>query len=347
MACPWCGGTFDVEAFEGTLETDVVEGLMRCGCGRVFPIVRSIPRILPDAFALNPDFVTRYADRLPPSLPRPDRDAPHADAIRRTRDSFGYQWTVFSQMVVDFRENFLQYIAPVDAKFFPGKRGVDIGCGFGRHIYNAEKFGAEMVGVDNSDAIESTRVNTEGMANVHLVQADVYRLPFKPGVFDFAYSIGVLHHLPEPEKAFQLVVRLVKPGGSVFIWVYSNSRRVVNFLVESARAVTTRSPKAIQQFVSLTAAAIDYAAFIVPYRVASRLPGLGAVLRKIRVPRLEVYRAYPFQVVYADWFDRLAAPIRFYYDADAMRGWLARAHLGHTVISPTGLFGWRAYGERS
>ena len=70
-----------------------------------------------------------------------------------------------------------------------------------------------MVGVDISEAIESTRVNTQGMPNVHLVQADVYHLPFRPGVFDFAYSIGVLHHLPEPEKAFQCVVPLVKPGG--------------------------------------------------------------------------------------------------------------------------------------
>jgi SAM-dependent methyltransferase/uncharacterized protein YbaR (Trm112 family) len=346
MACPWCGGSFQAEPFEGSLETDVVEGLLRCGCGRLFPIVRGIPRILPDAFALNPGFVRRYAQRLPASLPQPEADAPHADAIRKTRDSFGYQWTVFSEMVVDFRENFLQYIAPVDASFFPGKRGVDIGCGFGRHIYNAERFGAEMVGVDNSDAIESTRVNTEGLPNVHLVQADVYQLPFKPGVFDFAYSIGVLHHLPEPERAFQLIVRLVKPGGSVFVWVYSNSRRVLNFMLESARAVTTRSPKPLQQSVSFAAASIDYVGFILPYRLLTQLPLIGSLVRRFHVPRLDVYRVYPFQVVYADWFDRLAAPIRFYYDAEAMRGWLARAQLGHTVISPTGLFGWRAYGER-
>jgi SAM-dependent methyltransferase len=346
MECPWCGGAFQAEAFEGNLAGDVVEGLLRCDCGRVFPIVRGIPRVLPDAFALNPEFVDRYASRLPATRPQPERDAPNAEAIRRTRESFGYQWTVFSEMVVDFRDNFLQYIAPLDQRFFPGKRGMDLGCGFGRHIYNAGKFGAEMVGVDISEAIESTRVNTEGMPNVHLVQADVYHLPFKAGVFDFAYSIGVLHHLPEPEKAFQCVVRLVKPRGAVFIWVYSNSRRVVNFMIESARAVTTRSPKPVQQFVSLVAASIDYGGFILPYRIAARLPVIGPIVRRFRLPRLKVYREYPFQVVYADWFDRLAAPIRFYYDADAMRGWLARAELGQTVISPTGLFGWRAYGER-
>ena len=118
MQCPWCGGAFQADAFTGSLDTDVDEGLLRCGCGRVFPIVRGIPRVLPDAFALHPEFTIRYASRLPSSLPLPlplpPADAPNAEAIRRTRESFGYQWTVFSEMVVDFRENFLQYIAPLD-----------------------------------------------------------------------------------------------------------------------------------------------------------------------------------------------------------------------------------------
>ncbi len=157
-----------------------------------------------------------------------------------------------------------------------------------------------MVGVDISDAIESTRVNTQGMSNVHLVQADVYHLPFRPGAFDFAYSIGVLHHLPEPEKAYQCVVQLVKPRGSVFIWVYSNSRRFVNFVLETARAVTTRSPKKVQQGISLAAASIDYAGFILPYRVAARLPVIGPIARRFGLPRLKLYGEYPFQVAYAD-----------------------------------------------
>ena len=179
------------------------------------------------------------------------------------------------------------------------------------------------------------------------VQADVYHLPFRPGVFDFAYSIGVLHHLPEPEAAFQRVVALVRPGGSVFIWVYSNRRRLLNFLLEAVRAVTTRSPKPAQQLMAFVGAAVDWAVFIVPYRAASALPVVGPLARRVGPQRLKVYAEYPFQVVYADWFDRLAAPIRFYYDDRAMQGWLDRAHLGRTAVSPTGLFGWRAYGERS
>jgi SAM-dependent methyltransferase len=249
-------------------------------------------------------------------------------------------------MAIDFRDNFLYYIRPLEASFFRGKRGLDMGCGFGRHVYNAAQFGAEMVGVDLSDAIESTAENTREFDNVHLVQADVYHLPFRPGVFDFAYSIGVLHHLPDPERGYQSLLPIVKPGGAVFIWVYSKRRAVVNFILEAARAITTRVPPKVQQALSFTFAAVDWCVFIAPYRIALNVPGLGALVRKLPLPRLRVYTRYPFQVVYADWFDRFAAPIRFYYDENDLAGWVGRAKLTRTAISPTGLFGWRAYGER-
>ena len=114
LQCPWCRGDFAVDAFV-TSDAGVEEGLLRCTCGRMFPIVRGIPRVLPDAFALHRDFADTYRSRLPPELPRAaDASEPHAKAIQSTRESFGYQWTRFSEMVVDFRENFLQYISPVD-----------------------------------------------------------------------------------------------------------------------------------------------------------------------------------------------------------------------------------------
>ena len=346
--CPWCGGQFTLISLDDPSPADdVTEGLLRCACGRSFPVVNGIPRVLEDAFRLFPDFVQRHRERLSPLPEVPVLRTREADAIRRTRESFGYQWTQFSEMVIDFRENFLNYIRPLDESFFPGKLGLDLGCGFGRHIYNAAKFGAEMIGVDISEAIESSRANTKELPNVHLVQADVYHLPIRPGVLDFVYSIGVLHHLPDPEAAFRCLVPLVKPGGSVFVWVYSKSRSLWNFCVESVRAVTTRLPKRVQKAISLGAALVDYCGFVGPYKIASSLPGLGAVAQKLPLQRLRLYSMYPFQVVHADWFDRLAAPIRFYYDGQDMEGWLSRASLTHQAISPTGLFGWRAYGERA
>jgi SAM-dependent methyltransferase len=330
-------------------ETDVVEGWLTCGCGSCYPIVHGIPRILDDAPRLFADFYARHPPSpSAPTDPRrpqdPDRSE-RREAVDRTRESFGYQWTQFHEMATDFRQNFLEYIHPVEEMFFPGKLGIDIGCGFGRHIYNAALFGAEMVGLDISDAIESTRKNTEHLAHVHLVQANIYQPPFDEGTFDFAYSIGVLHHLPDPEAGFQRVTSLVKPHGAVFIWVYSKTRTVANTLLEAIRAVTTRLPAPLQKTISWVAAVIDWVCFITPFKLLAVGP-LAHIGERL-LPRLKLYTRYPFQVVWADWFDRLAAPIRFYYNGEDMQGWLARARLTHTTISPTGLFGWRAYGERA
>lgn len=346
LSCPWCGQPFEARSYDAAgSATDIVEGVLVSGCGRCFPIVRGIPRIIQNAAELFPEFVRRHGGDFPDAPKGPVNKSRTDAAIEKTRKSFGYQWTVFREMVIDFRENFFYYIRPLDEGFFKGKLGLDMGCGFGRHIYNAALFGAEMVGVDLSDAIESTAENTRELPNVHLVQADVYHLPFKPGVFDFAYSIGVLHHLPDPERGYQSLLPIVKPGGSVFIWVYSKKRAVVNAILESARAVTTRVPPKVQQALSFSFAAVDWWV-IKAYQGLANIPGVGGVMRKLPLPRLRLYTHYPFQVVYADWFDRFAAPIRFYYDENDLSGWVSRAKLTRTSISPTGLFGWRAYGER-
>ena len=132
----------------------------------------------------------------------------------------------------------------------------------------------------------------------------------------------------------------------MFIWVYSKARPIVNALLEIFRVVSTRLPFRVQKGVTWVAAAVDWGLFILPYRGASRLTIVGPVISRVRLPRLRVYGRYPFQVVWADWFDRLAAPIRFYYDGEDLQGWVNRAGLTQSRISQTGLFGWRAYGER-
>src|SRR5579872_1663690 len=270
------------------------------------------------------------------------RTTDRADALRtQTRRSFGYQWTEFGEMTDQFRDDFLNYIHPVGPEFFPGKRGLDAGCGFGRHLFHAARFGASMTGLDFSEAIERAKEITCKEPNVQLVQGDILRPPFEPATFDFVYSLGVLHHTVDPEGAFQALRALVRPSGSIFVWVYSKSRRWTNALLEMVRAVTSRLPFPVIRALSWGGAVIDTVGFIWPHRLLQRLAGPAA--NRFVPPRIRVYAKYPFQVCYADWFDRLSAPIRFYYDGDDLHGWVARAGLVNVVISQTGLYGWRLY----
>lgn len=267
----------------------------------------------------------------------------NAKTIKRTQQSFGYQWTVFGEMADQFQEDFLNYIYPITPEFFVGKWGLDAGCGFGRHLYYASRFGAKMVGLDFSHAIKRAREITDGLEDVQLIQGDLQMPPFRLRSFDFVYSIGVLHHLPDPERGFRSLLPLLRPGGVVFIWVYSKSRRFSNGFLEAVRALTSRFPLGLARMLSLAGALLDWWLFILPYRLGRRL--FGRAIDRVVFPRIKLYARYPFQVVYADWFDRLSAPIRHYFNGEELAEWAAGAGLLNVKISPTGLYGWRMYGE--
>jgi ubiquinone/menaquinone biosynthesis C-methylase UbiE len=56
--------------------------------------------------------------------------------------------------------------------------------------------------------------------NVRLTQASTDNLPFKDETFDFAMSIGVLHHIPDTQKAMSDCVKKVKIGGHFYTYLY-------------------------------------------------------------------------------------------------------------------------------
>jgi hypothetical protein len=159
-------------------------------------------------------------------------------------------------------------------------------------------------------------------------------------VFDFVYSIGVLHHLPDPEAGFRRLGRLPKEGAPLWIWVYSKRRRVLNSMLESVRVLTKRLPFPVLRGICLLAATVDYGLFVWPSRYLVRTP-----LRRSIPARLRIYAEYPFQVSFADWFDRLSAPVRFYYDERDLTEWAERAGWSDYRIEPTGLYGFRLQRE--
>jgi SAM-dependent methyltransferase len=118
---------------------------------------------------------------------------------------------------------------------------LDAGCGNGRYTHLATRFGArDVVGCDISAPVEVAYKNLAGTENAHIVQADIFNLPFPPRAFDVVFSIGVLHHTGDTERAFNGLVTLLKPGGTISVDVY---RRMgwLNETVDSLlRSVTTR-----------------------------------------------------------------------------------------------------------
>jgi SAM-dependent methyltransferase len=161
-------------------------------------------------------------------------------------DSFGYQWQKFSrtQLWPPFCERNLRRKTGLTEGDVRGKLVLDIGCGMGRFAEVVTRWGGRVVGVDLSAAATVAAENLEDR-DFLAIQADVFSLPFAPGIFDCIYSVGVLHHTPDCEKAFKNLPQYLKPGGSIAVWVYSGYNKWYRFS-DHYRKITSRiSPRAL------------------------------------------------------------------------------------------------------
>jgi SAM-dependent methyltransferase len=110
----------------------------------------------------------------------------------------------------------------------------------GRFAEVATRWGAHVVGIDLSAAANVASRNLIDRSFVAF-QADVFALPFAPESFDFIYSIGVLHHTPDCEKAVKELPQYLKPGGGMAVWLYSGYNKWHRFS-DVYRKVTNHMP---------------------------------------------------------------------------------------------------------
>lgn len=111
-------------------------------------------------------------------------------------------------------------------KFMPGARVIDVGCGTGHRVIPMIKhFGVkEYVGIDHSSAslqVAQALANELNMTNVTLREGDLFNLPYDDASFDIVISQGVLHHTSDPYRGFKEIVRICRPGGFVYIYLYN------------------------------------------------------------------------------------------------------------------------------
>lgn len=262
-----------------------------------------------------------------------------------TAESFGFEWTHFPEMYAEWERNFRDYFTPHTSESLRGRRILDAGCGSGRHAYHAAMNGAEVWAVDLGLAVEVAQGNNAGNNQVKVVEADLHRLPFAPESFDLVYSIGVLHHLPDPESVFRGLLKHVKPKGWIHLYLYWKPegqpfKRLLLAGVTAIRRITTRIPHRLLYGLSYPAAAIAFAGFVWPYRLLSAA-GLSRIAERLPMKQ---YAQYPFRVCVNDQFDRFSAPIEYRYTRREVTEWFERAGLEKISVAPN--FGWVATGRR-
>ena len=318
IVCPGCGGPLELRT-DKTEGEEIIEGALACGgCRKSFPVMRGVPRLQPEAVSIEQ---------------------------QATADAFGYEWTHFTELEDTYEAEFLDWIHPVGKDFFSGKLVLDGGCGKGRHVALSAAFGAaDVVGIDLSAAVETAFANTRHLPNAHIVQADIYHPPLRP-VFQYAYSIGVLHHLPDPKAGFLSLVRKLAPGGRMSAWVYGKEGNwwVTGIVSPIRTVITSRLPRPVTSAISFAIAVPMQLALKTVYGpVNRRLPALKRLL--FYNDYLYSISGFSFRENYSTVFDHLVAPTAFYISREDFGAWFEEAGLGEVEISWRNRNSWRGTG---
>lgn len=317
LICPDCKGKVAIE--RGVIEAEeITDGALKCSsCKRLFQVVRGVPDFSPDKLE---------------------------ELEAKTARCFAYEWTNFKEFdPASEKGAFLDWIKPLQESFFKDKLVLDAGCGMGRHSYLASTFGArDVVSVDLSDSVYAAMENTKKFDNVHIIKADLRKLPFGEGLFDYIFSIGVLHHLGSPEKGFEALAKVLKVGGTISVWVYGlEGNRPILYIVDPIRRlITKRLPLGFSEKL-----AFGLALLLWPFLKGLYLQLAG---KKHFINKFLLYRDYltwlsqwDLKKVTSIVFDHMSAPVAHYLSKETVSGWFPRGGWTDVRLSQRNGNSWR------
>ncbi|GAB4339708.1 MAG: hypothetical protein Kow0099_15030 [Candidatus Abyssubacteria bacterium] len=309
LKCPKDRGALELRVEREEVDGHVMEGRLECSlCGTVYSIREGIPHLLP----------TELASVNGQSL---------ASLQTATIERFGFEWRYFKDWgwlteypdVKNAEEKFFGSLLENSEKAFwskslfqkeelhSGLTVLDAGCGNGRFTYQAAQTGAEVFGIDLGWGVQSAFEHMRSLPKVHVLQGDLFRLPFAPATFDRVFSIGVLMHTGNGGAAFDSLVRTLKPGGLIMARVYGMGCYSYEFIDRTLRSLTTRMPISAQiHFARATASMARW--------LRSRRQRLYAKL----------FRHINLLPTDHHMFDWWSAPIATHHTLEEVESWFAR-----------------------
>ncbi len=229
LVCPMCGcGMTSKSSFsEGD---NVIFGSFECAGNlpkrHEYLITEGVPRLLPT-------------------------DGSTSEAQKQTADSFSDKWETIPDYGHDATSEEFQvswYLErygwtrdEFDRFMATRKMTLDAGTGVGSlaKLYATRTPGL-MFGIDISRSIDIAYEHLKHLTNLHLIQADLTKLPFRKGTFDFVASDQVLHHTPSTEKSFRYLAEFLAPGGQIVIYVYKKKAPLREMADDYLRGITTK-----------------------------------------------------------------------------------------------------------
>lgn len=234
LCCPSCYDilTLKVEESEGE---EVKEGVLECPQGHSYPITNFIPCLIV-------------------------KKGKKASSHNQVKESFSTKWQIgpqYSKKYKDFFDDwFRRKVGIPDKKdfadYFSNKEMMlDAGTGLGPKVTVMAKLSkGEVFGIDIAEgSVAAAYRHSKKYPNAHIIQADIFHLPFKKAIFDFIVSDGVLHHTPDTRKAFLALVPFLAKGGDIAIHVYKKMEPIREFTDDFIREYATKlTPEQCYEF---------------------------------------------------------------------------------------------------
>ena len=246
---------------------------------------------------------------------------------------FGDEWSTFRQDEGHLSAEQRRAIFDDYFRIFPwqklppgGGTGIDVGCGTGRWSMLVAPRVAHLHALDASpDALAVARQNLQDAGNVSFHGASVAAIPLPDASLDFAYSLGVLHHVPDTQAAIASIAGKLKPGAPFLVYLYYalDNRpawyRALWRLSNFGRLIVSRLPHPLRYVVSQTVAALVYWPLA---RLATLLSRLGYSPRALP---LSYYADKSFYVMRTDAYDRFCTRLEQRFTRTEIEAMLKRA----------------------
>ncbi len=236
--------------------------------------------------------------------------------VSSTAKTYGFLWGRGKDVspVETWHINAMQEV--IDEPIVRGRMGIEVGsgCGFDTYIMAKNNPSVQLVSIDISDGIYRTKSLTTDLRNVRPIQCSALNIPCKDGIFDFAYSFGVLHHTNDPEKGLREIARVLKKDSPAFLYLYEDhSENAIKYLaikiVSMLRFVTVMMPPKVLYFFSCIASPFVFLIFTVPAKILSKFKATANIAKNMPFN----FGTTPFSLK-DDLYDRFGAPIECRYN---------------------------------
>lgn len=265
---------------------------------------------------------------------------------------FGHEWSTFRQGESELspadREAIFQsyfHIFPW-GELPPDPVGIDIGCGSGRwSVMVAPKVGHLHLLDASTDALAVARQNLNHLSNVSFHLASVGNIPVDDSSLDFAFSLGVLHHVPDTAAAIRAVAAKLKVGAPFLIYLYYalDNRpgwyRAIWRFTNILRKMISSLPPTARLIISQIIATVLYWPLA---RFAALVERIGFSAASIP---LEFYRHRRFYVMRTDAYDRFCTSLEQRFTRQQIEQMLTEAAIGDIRFSNEAPY-WCAVGRK-